>query len=230
MIDPSTRAEMKLLYDSEVAYVDDAIGRLLDHLRDLSLYDDSLIIVAGDHGEEFWEHGLTGHGQSAYQELLHVPLMIKLPGSGVRRRIESFVPVQALLPTVLELCGIDTEAHPGWTEPLTSLLAPDSSDVYNAPIVSGALFYSEAQRAAIFEGIKYIQRLDSAREELYDLRADPSERLSLVGERPDLAGRGREILNQQEEVAARIRETHGLNQATADAEHLERLRSLGYIR
>lgn len=67
------------LYDGEIAYTDEQFGRLIARLRELGLYDDTLIVVAGDHGEAFGEHGDFVHGHLAYEEVMHVPLIIKLP-------------------------------------------------------------------------------------------------------------------------------------------------------
>ena len=74
------REWVRKLYDDEVRYVDENVGRLLGHLRETGQYDDALIIVASDHGEEFWEHDGFEHGHTLYNEVLRVPLMIKLPG------------------------------------------------------------------------------------------------------------------------------------------------------
>lgn len=67
------------LYDGETRWTDVHIGEMLEELKKLGLYDDTIIILTADHGEEFLEHGKHGHGHSLYEELLHVPLIIKLP-------------------------------------------------------------------------------------------------------------------------------------------------------
>lgn len=67
------------LYDGEIAYTDEQFGRLVDWLRQQGLYDDTLIVVAGDHGEAFGEHGDFVHGHLAYEEIMHVPLIIRFP-------------------------------------------------------------------------------------------------------------------------------------------------------
>ncbi|MGD8331697.1 MAG: sulfatase-like hydrolase/transferase, partial [Acidobacteriota bacterium] len=73
------RRRIEVLYDAEVREVDDAIGQVLELLQRKGWYEDSLIVFASDHGEEFFEHGGFEHGHSVYDELLRVPLMIKLP-------------------------------------------------------------------------------------------------------------------------------------------------------
>jgi arylsulfatase A-like enzyme len=71
-----TRQWIRELYDAEVRDVDANLGRLIDALKRLRVYDDALILLSSDHGEEFWEHGRQGHGQSLHPELLRVPLIV----------------------------------------------------------------------------------------------------------------------------------------------------------
>ena len=101
---------IRKLYESEVRYVDQSIGKLLVILDQLELYRDSLIIFTSDHGEEFWEHAGLGHGHSLHDELLWVPLIIKLPQEASRGQISTPVDTTSLTPTVLELCGISCRA------------------------------------------------------------------------------------------------------------------------
>ena len=77
------------LYAAEVSFVDDNVGRILQTLRDLGLYDEALIVLTSDHGEEFWEHGGYEHGHTLYDELLRVPLILKLPGSSTTANVRS---------------------------------------------------------------------------------------------------------------------------------------------
>ena len=152
-------------------FVDDSIGRLLDALKAAGIYKDSLIVLTSDHGEEFWDHGSTGHGQSLYQELLHVPLLIRLPGGGVRKRVRIRVPTRALIPTLLGVIGIKSGPQPGWLPSLAPYLQPSEAEgqQYEAPIVSGATRWEEFQWSVVLNGLKYIQRRHSGREEIYDL-------------------------------------------------------------
>ncbi len=104
-------------YDGEIAYADSAVGTLLSQLRERGLYDDAVIAVMADHGEALGEHGEDTHGIFLYDETIHVPLLIKLPGSAEKRpdsaekhaagkRIESRVELVDVLPTILQAVGI----------------------------------------------------------------------------------------------------------------------------
>ena len=78
--DPAHR-EALALYDGEIAYTDSQFGRLIAVIKEQGLYDNALIIVMADHGEEFWDHGGTGHGKTLYEEQLRIPFLVKLPGN-----------------------------------------------------------------------------------------------------------------------------------------------------
>jgi arylsulfatase A-like enzyme len=96
------------LYDGEIAYVDQELGRLLDFLRASGQYDDTLIVVAGDHGEGFGEHGDFVHGHLAYDEIMHVPLIVKFPaGSAVAGgAVDALAQLTDIAPTVLDALGL----------------------------------------------------------------------------------------------------------------------------
>ena len=95
------------LYDSEIYYNDHHIGQLIDELERLDFFDDSLIIITGDHGEAFYEHGLLSHGNVPYEELVHVPLIVKFPGSlFAGSEITALVELIDLFPTILDLTGM----------------------------------------------------------------------------------------------------------------------------
>ncbi len=96
------------LYDGEIAYVDQQFGRLLGYLRATGQYDDTLIVLAGDHGEAFGEHGDFVHGHLAYEEVMHVPLLIKFP-SGMDvpgGAVDSLAQLTDIAPTVLDALGL----------------------------------------------------------------------------------------------------------------------------
>lgn len=95
------------LYDGGIRYTDDHIGGFLTYLRDKGLYDDSLIIITSDHGEEFMEHGAFSHWQLYYRPNLHVPLIMHIPGySGKEIRIDQLVQSIDLLPTIVDSAGL----------------------------------------------------------------------------------------------------------------------------
>ena len=92
-------------YDSEIAFTDRYVGRVLDRLRLLEIFDDTLIIFTADHGEEFKDHGGLRHAYTLYEEVINVPLIIKYPGHGAGV-VKDTVALLDLYPTVLDVVGL----------------------------------------------------------------------------------------------------------------------------
>src|SRR4029078_838039 len=98
-------------YDGEIAYVDELIGRLVDHLKAIDLYDRATIVLLSDHGEGLGDHGEQEHGLFLYNSTTHVPLIVKLRGQAAARRVAAPVQHIDLVPTILDLAG--APAHAG---------------------------------------------------------------------------------------------------------------------
>ena len=92
-------------YDGEIAFMDQEIGKFIDFLKKRGAYDNSLIIIIGDHGEQFLEHGHLQHGNQLYNEEVHVPLMVH-DGSSSPRRVDYTVSNVDVFPTVMEWAGV----------------------------------------------------------------------------------------------------------------------------
>jgi hypothetical protein len=103
-----TRATTLLRYEQEVRYADDVIAAVLDELDALGLGTRTLIVVIGDHGDEFWEHGSVQHGLQLYAETLEIPMIMRLPGvipAGLR--VDTPVSLVDVGPTILDLVGAE---------------------------------------------------------------------------------------------------------------------------
>jgi len=100
---------MRQAYNSEIEYMDQHIGVLLDGLRQRGLYDNSLILFTADHGEEFFDHNGWWHGQTLYDELVHVPLMLKLPGASRPQTAKNFARHIDIAPTLLQFAGVQPD-------------------------------------------------------------------------------------------------------------------------
>ena len=153
---PSDVARLQDLYDGEVRYADEQLGELVDALRDVDRYDDTAVVVLGDHGEAFGEHGFHFHGNRPHEELLRVPLVIKPPGGrespAVVSELASLVDV---LPTVLAAIGADVRpaAAEGCVLPPFGPPEPDRP-VYSETQVRDV----EAAHVSVREGrFKYIR-------------------------------------------------------------------------
>lgn len=183
-------------YDGEIAYMDAQVKRVVDWLEANQLTERTLMVLVGDHGESFGEHGEFGHTIFMYDTNLHVPMLMVHPSLPRGRRIADVVEVVDVFPTVLELLG--------WTRPPDLLSRSLAAAIHGAaltPIES----YSEGQhvnwsygwaeqRSLTTARWKYIS---STRPELYDRSADPEERKSVIDSYPDVAKQMREALVQR---------------------------------
>ena len=207
-------------YDGEVAAADEVVGKLLDELRDLDLYDRALIVFLSDHGEDLGDHGEGEHGVFLYRSTLQVPLIIKLPNS--ERAGESVeYPVQLIdvYPTLVSALGLPLmEQLEG-----TPLLAQTRPDPQDNPIYAETFFprlhFGWSDLAALI--VERHHFIDAPRPELYDLLQDPDEKDNLLGSEPMLETEFRAALGQYD------RRLEG-PEAT-DAETRRKLEALGYV-
>jgi arylsulfatase A-like enzyme len=106
----SDRQRIIDLYDDEIFYNDHCIGEIVDYLKSIHIYEDTLLVLVGDHGDSFYEHGVYTHGHMPYEELIHVPMIIKLPNSQyVGKRIDALVELIDIFPTILNAAGISPD-------------------------------------------------------------------------------------------------------------------------
>jgi len=240
--DPRYRQRMIDRYDAEIAYVDDGIGRVVAKLKELGLYDRTLIVLNADHGESFGEHRRFGHGSTVHDEELKVPLVIKPPASlnGVRT-VTGQVRNLDIMPTVLEACG--------WPAPEAcngrSLLPfMDSGATPQLPSVTETHYRDVHLLAYRHQGEKVIYDLGRDRAWLYDLHQDPGERNSLLGEEAaiepaaderDHPGRRREARLRRDlltlldvpSMADLFMTDQDIKEIDADTK--QRLKALGYV-
>lgn len=220
-------------YLGEVRYVDECVGRLIEKLKHLELYDSSLIIFTSDHGEEFWEHGGLGHGRTLYEESLRVPWMIKLPGQSRTGRVSQPVSGLSLTPTLLDLLGIEFEVERMAAPSLRPLLFDETAPVPTLPLVA-----SDPQRvdrihswSIRYNGHKLIQGIEDEIE-LYDLEQDAAESEDLSRRRPQSVARGLALFEKRKVRTQALREAEGIrkfDQVTLSPREVEQLEGLGYL-
>jgi arylsulfatase A-like enzyme len=237
-------------YDAAVASSDRQLQRLYQRLVELGLDRKTLFIVTSDHGEAFGEHGRAGHGQSVYEEEIHVPLVLHLPDVVKPGRVELPVSAVDVLPTILDLCSIPYDRREiqgrslaGGTslraapEPVfvSTFVYPEDLDVKDPNRVQATAIIQFPWKLIVTGG----QRGDEPRLELYDLSADPKERRDVAPTAPDrveaLRARLRQFLADQEDARRRFASRYG-QPSTIDRRRgvprdvLEQLKSLGYVR
>jgi arylsulfatase A-like enzyme len=214
---------LRALYDSEISYTDEHIGRFLDELKRRGLYDHALIIVTSDHGESIVDRPdrWIGHTIGLFGEYLNVPLILKLPGRRGHRLIEEWVSIIDIPATILSLTGpAKPRGMPLEGRPLTR------------PRAGRALFAQTrrtfAKDTVVMNGWKLIHSVKAQEHELFDLTDDPGERRDLVAAEPRVAsalsGLLREWREQMEAATANV----GVKEPAYTPEEIDMLRGLGY--
>lgn len=213
-------------YAGEIAFTDHCIGQVIEKLKELDLFDSTLIIITGDHGEMLGEHGEDTHAYFIYESAIKVPLLVKLPGQTEAGVMSPPVGIVDLVPTLCSLLEIDIPAQ---------IQGQDISTMLRGEIPAGyeRFLYSEcgtAQElgasglmAVSTERWKYIQ---APRPELYDIAADPQEQFNLINENQQRARILEDKLLVILENSVRKEQD---SQIELDAETIKRLESLGYV-
>lgn len=181
--DAADRQRIVDLYDGTIAYVDAAIGALIDALETRGLLANTLVVITADHGEELWDHGAFFHGQSLYDELLHVPLIVRLPGAAAAGTVvDATVRAVDIVPTIVDGLGLPSLLESAGKSLLAARGRPATGP--DREVFARAANPVFPHRFALRRGIhKYIVTVETGAEELYDLDADPGERVNLLGER-----------------------------------------------
>ena len=221
-LDDAFWSHLRSLYAAEVRYVDASLGKILETLESRGLASNTLVVITGDHGEEFLEHGSYYHGQSLYNELLHVPLLFVGPGVRADRVVPDRVGTIDIVPTLEAYLGLDADpAHR--QRSLLPYLTGEGPPPGPRDLIAEGTNHGEPRRALLAGNYKLILHTLTRRTELYDLVADPQERRDLAPQRPDLVA---SLLTRLDSITAR----RDVSQPTQDdAEEVGRLRALGYV-
>ncbi|MFB3883448.1 MAG: sulfatase [Armatimonadota bacterium] len=169
-------------YDANLRWADFAVGQLVKTLRELDRLDDTILIVTADHGEAFGEHGYQGHVRCVYDEMVHIPLVMRLPGKRLRGRISALTQTVDIAPTILELLGANTEDAPIQGQSLVPLIAKSSPRVREAAFAfAGGIPQSSLVRTQEWALILYEGGELRA---LYNLKRDPGETRNVIAQHP----------------------------------------------
>lgn len=210
------------LYDAEIRYADDHLGEVVATLKRRGLYDDTWIIVTADHGELFGEHGVYGHGNVPYQEVLHVPFVSKPPrGDGGRGERSERIQLTDVMTLVLDRLGLPRpDGIQGGIPP--HLGRPVMAESY----VLAAL-YPKGDWLVLIDGDWKLMWNSQGRSALYDLAADPREHTNLFAAQPERAAKLERIMNGHLASLPRSQGTAPTQQV--DEATRKALESLGYL-
>jgi arylsulfatase A-like enzyme len=177
---PKDRIQVvKDVYADSLAYVDFQIGRLFQYLKAKNKWDNTLIVVTGDHGQAFYEHGFASHASAIFDEVMRVPLIIRAPGleAGLDNRLAQHVDIA---PSILGLLGLP--AHPSFqgTDLLNTVADPKRAAYM---VAQTPLAY---QYGIVCSGFKLIYDEREERHWLFNLAVDPGERFDVAASHPTL--------------------------------------------
>ncbi len=224
------------LYDAEIAHNDVHFGRLLDRLRTMGIYDSTVILFISDHGEEFFDHGSFGHGQTLYSEIIFVPLVIRFPGGwGAGARVDAAVQHVDLLPTILDLVGVPPPTGSGGDSllPVISSAEQGARDERFAPrrllahlALGGnhidSLLTDERHLVESYPAMPTVDRPT----QMFWWRTDPTEQIDLSAQSPVSTGYLQLVLRAMGSSQHQLLDSE---EAVIDAELADRLRALGYL-
>ena len=236
------------LYDAEIRYLDGEFRRLVDYVEGHDeLRRNTAIVVVADHGEEFKDHGKYQHDQ-VFDELLHVPLMIRLPPdlerAGYRGRVSEPVELVDVAPTVADLLGVDPGPADWVGRSLVPLMRPgdgppagwETRPNFSELVVDPGPKY---HRTVTFQGWKYIhvwqKNIDHTWEWLFHVAEDPEERVNLMDSEDPTARKALRRLQAllEERTLDNVRRADGMGEGDAvemDADMERLMRQLGYIK
>jgi len=196
------------LYVASIAAMDARVGTLLAKLEEAGVLDDSVVILCADHGENLGEHRLVSHGLSLYEPLIHIPLIMRLPGRGAGLVSEHLTQLNDVMPSLCNFCGFELppslQDHPNQWYDMFDGDSPGArrnaayAEFFCGPADLAALqnanpLYDFSQlerslRAIRTRNWKYIIGSDGSTE-LYDMQQDPDELDNIAGQAPDIAHR-----------------------------------------
>ena len=229
-ISPEQKAHYIELYEEAIRYTDREIGRLLNWLETSPLAENTIVIIVSDHGEEFMERGYWGHVEiNLYDEILRVPMLMRLPGQQEGQVIERQVRTLDIMPTVLDLCHCTL---PEKTE--GNSFAPlwnGNPTAYDQPISISERWRDGSHVIAVrTEAFKYIWDSDKPdMPKLFNLMTDPKELENVADQFPSEASYFQSHVEAHLEKVARSAPDEDVKEPTLDKNVINRLRDLGYV-
>ncbi len=224
---------VRALYDGEVRYTDEHLGRVLDALNEMGVADSTIVCVTADHGDEFYEHGQGGHQRTLFDEVLRVPWIIRGPGVGGPRVATTPVSNIDIMPTLMELAGIPPPSEQLSGRSWAATVRGETAEATARPCFGETHYHwtapathTEGRLVSVeLDGWKLIRRLDEPRfERLYDLRVDPGEQRDVAAANHDRAASLRKLLDEHDAKGPRYRAGD-----MSDPKTRSRLEELGYL-
>jgi arylsulfatase A-like enzyme len=230
--DPKLTVDPAIRYAAEVREVDDLVSDLVAAIDSTVGLQRSLIIFVADHGEEFLDHGMRGHGHSLHREVIRVPLILAGPTIPVGQTISTYATTLDLAPTILELVGAAGKAPKSFQG--RSLVGVIRGGKTNGPIFSEGMLYGGTKRSLIEDNWKLMFDAQSNPPyTLYDIEHDPLEHTDLAAAQTERVTRMQQQLGKHtDRVVADLKASfHGTPFASSPETEriLQAMRTLGYV-
>lgn len=230
--DPSLIPEMKELYAGEVRYWDEQLGELIAGLEQRGLYDETLIVVVSDHGEEFGEHGGFWHGTTLYEDQLRVIFIVKYPASaGVAggTRVDAWMRLLDVAPLIIDAAGLEIPGEmQGSPAPESARTPVFAEEDHQGNVLTSILFADDggAEVKLIRANEGNPRGLEPL--ELYRLDEDPGEQQNLTEAEPRRLSKATEALNASEAAARQGAVEAVAGELTPEQKRV--LQQLGYMK
>lgn len=230
----TTLADMRRKYDAGIWKVDQAIGGLINSLKQQGVFEETAVIITSDHGESLTEHQIFFDHHGLYDQSVHVPLIIKAPGFSGRET--QFVQHFDLAPTVMNLLNMNYDS--GAFDGVTLTYSGNERSLQRDAVYMEES-HTARKRAIRTKSRKYIRRLDNrdlcrycrikhgAEEELYELESDPGEECNVINQDPDIAEQLKQKLSSWIQDLPKSKSGKGSFEPSNDVkDHLE---EMGYL-
>lgn len=233
-ITPDEHDELWTNYSKEVKYLDQEIGNFLDALEERGELEETAVVIVGDHGDEFHEHGLYGHKNLPYDELTRVPLLFRFPDSSPIEQpmtVDTMVRTIDILPTLLDIVDADYSTEMAERLEGESLLPviEGESPSYDAVVTEKEVRGEDYLRIGFrTDSWKYLYDGKTDEQYLYYLADDPEEANNVADQHPETVERFVARLNERFERVEETSEDVEVPDIKDDEGVEERLRALGY--
>jgi arylsulfatase len=226
-LSPEEREDLVRLYDGNLAFADQEVGALRKELEAAGLWDETVVIVAADHGEELFEQGWIGHNVHLFEESVHVPLIVRVPGVPRGKRIDGLVDLLDVAPTVADVFGVLGKGGSDKAFQGRSLLPVIGGAPGKAAVLSRTVW--DRPRYALRDArYKYLYDTRSGEEKLFDLQSDPGEERDQLAADPLRAAYYRQSLHRWT-LSLAGRPSTGGESVKLTPEQCDSLRAIGYL-
>ncbi len=180
----------RAIYDEKISYSDEKVGEFLQEFNKLGLEENTIIVILSDHGTELGEHNRFDHGATLYDELIHVPLIIKFPNNKFSKKIDIQVRAIDLMPTLIEVLNLEINENIESQmrgESLIPIMQGKEKSGRDAFSETDYRDYTHKKSLRTNDGWKFIYTFETDEKELYNLKVDPKERINLIEQEKKIA-------------------------------------------